>query len=276
MKNIRPNVWRSNLNEFDWNFSRCPSAEVENCLDWELRREHTQEKHGGKFPAGIQYSPTAEERRKARFFLRDSNENIPEMLRRLGLKPKGKLVKPEWLSYQERRERENWKPIDKVKPMSWEWLEMDWCGYFFKNWDELHKIVRTIPRKSLLLPWSGNVELCPLAIDWDRRDEELIHFFREWLKERRPRGESWDDRPRVDEPAPKPKNKGGAGVPIRQAKANLKALAAWRLIQHYQGSRIRAYAHPKAQTYLGRQFERASAWSEARARVCGLILSLRR
>jgi len=271
MKNISPNVWRSKLNESDWNFVRCPSDEAEDCLNWELHREHTQAKNGGRFPSGIVYEPTPDEQRMRRF--RDSIEEIPEMLKRLGHKPKGRFTKLELPSYLEHRKQQNWKPIERTKPMSWEWLETDWCDYFFKNWDEIHEIVRTLPRKSLWLPWNGNVELCPLTIDWDRRDEELVRFFREWLIKRRPRGEAWDDRPRVDEPPAKPESKGGAGVPIRQAKANLKALAAWRLIQHYQGNYVRVLAHSGAHKYLGRQFERAGAWSEARSKVQAMLVS---
>jgi len=271
MKNIGPNVWRTKLNESDWNFSRCPSEEVEDCLHSELHREYIQAKHGGKFPDGIQYSPTPDEWFMGR--LCGSTEKIPEMLKKFGRKPRGKFVKPEWPSYVERRKSENWKRIEEPKPMSWEWLAIDWCDYFSNNWDEIHEIVRTLPRKSLWLPWDGKVELCPLAIDWDRRDEELVYFFREWLKECRPRGEAWDERPRVDEPPTPPKSKGGAGVPVRQAKANLKALASWRLIQHYNGNYVRAYAHPSAHRYLGHQFERAGAWSEARSKVERLIAS---
>lgn len=271
MKNIGPNIWRSRLNETDWNFLRCPSEEVEDCLNWELKREYIQAKNEGKFPTGVVYAPTPDERRMNRF--RDSIEDIPAMLKRLGRKPKGGFVKVEWPSYLERRSAEKWKPVEKGKPFSWEWLETDWYDYFFRNWDELREIVRTLPRKLIWLPWNGNVELCPLTIDWERRDEELVHFFREWLKERRPRGEAWDDRPRVDEPPAPPKSKGGAGVPVRQAKANLKALAAWRLIQHYHGNYLRAYAHSSAQTYLGRQFEHAGAWSEARLKVQTMVAS---
>ena len=114
----------------------------------------------------------------------------------------------------------------------------------------------------------SNIEIVPLSIPWSCGDEDIIEAFRQWLKERRPKGEDWDHhRPRVDEPIPRPKDKGGAGSHIRQVKAKLKALAAWRLIQHHRGDNWEAYLHPGAASYLGKQFDRPGAWSEARAAV---------
>ena len=138
-------------------------------------------------------------------------------------------------------------------------------------WEELDGIVRTIPHKPLWIGGSTNQEVVPLAIHWSWRDEDLIEAFKQWLKERRPRGEEWDERPRVDEPPPKPHRKSGAGSEIRQTKKNLKALAAWRLIQHYDGDSFASYEHPGASKYLGKQFESPGAWSKARATVQTLL-----
>ena len=74
---------------------------------------------------------------------------------------------------------------------------------------------------------------------------------------------------------PRPKKKGGAGDPIRQAKAKLKALAAWRLIQRYAGNWQKAFIHPAAEKYLGEQFGMAGAWSEARATVQKVLKEFR-
>ncbi|HWD90841.1 MAG TPA: hypothetical protein VG938_00700 [Verrucomicrobiae bacterium] len=266
MKHTFESVWRTQLNDTDWNFSRCPSAEVSECLHWELHRERVQIKNSGKFPNELKYEPTAAEWRSSRF-LCNRDETIPQMLQRLGREPKGKWVKAAWPSYLEKRRRENWALIETPKPMSWEWLDIDWGSYFYQNWDDLYEIVRTLPRRHLWIGGEDQVEVCPLSISWNRRDEELVGFFRDWLLQNRPKGD--DDRPRVDEPISPAKKKGGAGDPIRQAKTKLKALAAWRLLQHYRGNRVKAYAHIGAEKFLGRQFQNASAWSEARSRLVG-------
>jgi len=50
-------------------------------------------------------------------------------------------------------------------------------------------------------------------------------------------------------------------------KKILKALAAWRLIQRYNGDNSKAFAHPNAEKYLGKTFAHPSEWTTARQTV---------
>jgi hypothetical protein len=183
--------------------------------------------------------------------------------------PKGWIAHPEFpqLSYLEMRVKE---PSRQVKPRElahWVWLAVEWNDLFRHAWDEVEEAART----SSPIWRSDSVEVVPLCIQWSWRDDDIIEAFRQWLKEKRPKGEEWDGRPRMDEPPPEPKDRGGAGSPIRQMKAKLKALAAWRLIQHYNGNHVAAYERAGAKAYLGKQFGMPGAWSEARATVRNLL-----
>jgi hypothetical protein len=277
MKKIPKNVWRTRLNETDWNFAQVfrghdELAEIQDCLQWELSREIVQSECGGTLPGNpLNVALNYQDSLRMSFWRDSEVEQCPcvewhDALRKLKKVPKvnGWIYDPAFpqLSYFESREKQKWKRMERIKPAMWVHLDCNWHEYFADIWSELEEAVRC--RSPLMWPGS-TTELVPLAIPWGWRDEYIVEAFREWLKERRPTGE--DDRPRVDEPPAKPKDKGGQGSPIRQAKSKLKALAAWRLIQHYGGNRVRAYGHPGADKYLGEQFETAGAWSEARATV---------
>jgi hypothetical protein len=269
MKRLPLNVWRTRLNDDDWNFSRCGSDELAFCINWELLREQAQLDSGGTLPV----SPLTFEPEWVDLFRADfadhPNKTIREKNRQLAKVPKGWIYHPHFpqCSYLEHRKKENYRRLEKDEPESWVWVDVDWQKLFFRMWDELDEIARTSGRR-IWLGGEDNVEIVPLSIPWSWRDEDIVKAFKEWLKERRLRGEEWDyDRPRVDEPPPRPKDKGGAGSAVRQVMAKLKALAAWRLIQHYEGNNWAAYEHPGASAYLGRQFHQPSAWSEARATV---------
>ncbi|HWQ92528.1 MAG TPA: hypothetical protein VN673_12720 [Clostridia bacterium] len=291
MKRIAPNAWRAELNENDWHFEPlCPSSEVKDCLHWELLREKVQAEAGGTLPSSpLASPPSAEALRIARFWTVGSlNKHLTAISRNKAQKepawcqealrilkvPKGWIFHPHFpqCSYLDHRKKQRWEPLTKEEPARWIWLDIDWGDYFFDNWENLYDIVRTTPRKPL---WIGGdeaqFELCPLSIPWGWRDEDIVKAFREWLKQNRPRGEEWDERPCVNEPPPEPKKKGGAGDPIRQAKVSLKALAAWRLIQHYSGSDSMALSHPGAEKYLGKAFNHPSEWTSARKRVCAAL-----
>ena len=274
MRNIPVNVWSKRLKIEDWNFSQCPSEEHEVCLNWELRREQSQFEAGGiLLKSPLTFIPTGEDLRLAAVSSHISGGHpVPAVrgaARQISSVPKGWILHPDFpqFSYLEMRTSERWKRIESTEPANWVWLDGDWhrliCEMPRAEWEEI--LCASLPI------WVGgtlNVEVCPLKIPWSWRDEDIIEAFGQWLQERRPKGDDWDCyRPRVDEPPPKEKKKGGAGDPIRQAKARLKALAAWRLIQHYGGNNWDAYRHPGAMTYLGKQFDKPGAWSEARAVV---------
>lgn len=259
MKNIPPNVWRTRLHKTDWNFARCPTDELAACLNWELHRERAQGEARGTLPANpLTFIPSSTELRK----LIANSALDPVRTRQISNVPKGWFYHPDFpqLSYLERRAKEGWKRIQYALTDKPSWLELDARG-----WDDLAYEVGNGP--PIWLGGQANAEIVPLIIRWSWRDEDLTAAFRDWLKERRPKGEDWDHRPRVVEPPPKAKKKGGAGDPIRQAKVRLKALAAWRLIQHYKGDNFEAFQHPDAAEYLGKQFDKPGAWSEARATV---------
>jgi hypothetical protein len=114
-------------------------------------------------------------------------------------------------------------------------------------------------------------EIVPFRIPWRWRNEEIGEAFKQWLEEFRPKGEEGDLRVRVDEPPRPPAKATGAKSALRQARKNLKALAAWRLIQHYMGDHEKAYTHSGAIDYLGRTYRNASEWSDAKKIIRALL-----
>jgi len=262
MKNIPPNAWRNRLNETDWNFARCPSDELRWCWKWELHRERAQaEADGVLLTSPLNSVPTTQEL----FIANAWGERHPDKhISQIAKMPKGWIYHPHFpqLSYLDSRTKEGWKRINNEPTPSHDWLELG-----SNAWRELENHIREVGESPVWRSSNDNTEIVPLIIQWNWRDEDIIEAFRQWLKEHRPKGDGWDDRPRVDEPPPRPKKKGGAGDPIRQAKVKLKALGAWRLIQHYNGDNFVAFDHPGAAKYLGRQFDMPGAWSEARATV---------
>jgi len=202
-------------------------------------------------------------------------------------KQAGTLIKPDWASYLSRRKKELWKRLPpKSEDDNSLWISMDWHT-LFRHWGE------DLEYNATHLPWrtimdgDGRTEIVPFKIPWYWRDDDIVKAFRAWLKDNRPKGEEgvmeicgksipWsDDRPRIDEPQSKPKDKGGAGSHIRQVKKILKALAAWRLIQHYMGDNFDAYAHPGAEKYLGKAYAHPSEWTDARKTVQAALRNFR-
>jgi len=280
MKDIPANVWRTSLNEDDWNFLQIQNDEWPQCLCSELWREKTQAEHNGNFPSELIYSWTHEDMRRASRLVDtvlglNTGGDIVESMKRARL---GKLEKPDWTPYISLRKKALWKPLPKKPPQDrTSWIALDWHGVY-RHWGEEIEYAGThIPAPSIM---DGETEIVPFRIPWDWRDDEIIVVFAQWLKDNRPKGESgfyvhswgekthWaDDRPRIDEPPAMPKAKGGAGSYLRQVKKILKALAAWRLIQHYKGSHIKARAHPGALKYLGQTYYHASEWTDAKKTV---------
>jgi hypothetical protein len=265
VKNIPRNVWRSKLNEPDWNFACCSSGEVTACYRWEFQRERVQAQAGGTLPANpLTFTPTTTDLRRA--WMGVGNLQKTRQIRAV---PKGWIMHPDFprLSYFEYRAKERWRPIREHETTSSSWIDTTWGDLIRHRAQWLQDALEWKVPHTLWIGGSNAEEVVPVCIPWAWSDADIIKAFREWLKEHRPRGESWDERPRVDEPSAKPKKKGGAGDPIRQARAKLKALAAWRLIQHYKGDNFDAFDHPGAAVYLGRQFDMPGAWSEAKAVV---------
>lgn len=253
-KDISLSVWRSSLTEDDWNFLQVQNGEWPQCLVHELHREKIQAEAGGSFPSSIQYKPTSQEQRMFRLG-RKLDEDIREMLGRLGHKPAGKLYKQDWPSYLTWRKAENWKRIPKEQRETWHWISLDWHT-LYRHWgDEVEYAGKHLPFPPVT-DGNGETEIVPFRIPWFWRDEEIKTAFAQWLKEFR----------RIPEPIPPAKITGAASF-VRQAQKNLKALAAWRLIQHHKGNRHKAYQHPGAVKYLGKTYANASEWSDAKKTV---------
>lgn len=260
MKNIPPNIWRTSLDDDDWNFLQVQNDEWPQCLRWELRREKSQAEAGGQFPSEKIRVPAP-------------GENYRIMRARIAMgKPAGILIKPDWTSYLSRRKKERWKPLPKHEYDQTSWIDLDWNA-LYRHWGDQVEYAGTHLPFSPIMDGDGETEIVPLKIPWGWRDEEIIAAFAQWLKKNRPQGEKGDERPRIDEP-PKPKNKSGAGSRIRQVKKVLKALAAWRLIQHYRGDDFSAIHHPGAIKYLGKAFGHPSEWTDARKTVQEALKSI--
>ena len=271
------------MDEDDWNFLQIEKttykkSEWPQCLLLELWREKTQAEHNGSFPSERIYSWTDEEMQRVRRMTGlgiKIGGDIAEQMQRMGL---GKWEKPDWTSYISSRKKALWKPLPPKKPLedSTLWISLDWHG-LYKYWgDEVEYAGTHLPAPSIM---DGETEIVPFRIPWDWRDDEIIAVFAQWLKANRPKGESgdyvtswgekmhWaDNRPRVDEPTKK-ESKGGAGSYIRQVKTLLKQLAAWRLIQRYDGDNFNAFDHPGAKKYLGKAYEHPGEWTDARKAV---------
>jgi hypothetical protein len=274
VKNIAPNVWTARLDEDDWNFSildqKTKKSERLLCLNWELHRERVQAEAGGIFPSQIQYVPTCEEKMAQRFSGK-KGEDIRDMLDRLKRKQKGKLIKPDYLPFLAKRRTEKWRPIGEAKRETWHWIALDWY-LVNRHWSDDIKYAGThIPCPPAVDGSDQTTEIVPFKIPWKWRDEEICEAFRQWLEHYRPKGEHGDLRDRVDQPPPPPAKATGAKSTLRQAHKNLKALAAWRLIQHYKGDHEKAYGHPGASEYLGKAYGHASEWSGARKIVKTLL-----
>ena len=85
-----------------------------------------------------------------------------------------------------------------------------------------------------------------LLIDWTRNNDELIRNFKDWLTAFRPKGIAIVDR------------KNGAGAPVRQLRARLKALGAWRLLRRMDWAD--AYALTEGRLFGNNQ----STWKAAK------------
>jgi hypothetical protein len=280
MRNISPNVWVTSLDDDDWNFLQIAKttykkAEWPQCLNWELWREKVQAESSGTFPLGLQYSWTEKDMRRVRFSLKPG-EDIVEKLKSQRL---GTYNQPDWTSYLLGRKKALWKPLPKKPPQDrTSWIALDWHSVYRNLGDQIEYAGTHLPSPSIM-DGDGESEFVSFRIPWGWRDDEIVAVFAQWLKDNRPKGESgfyvhswgekmhWaDDRPRIDEPTKK-ESKGGAGSYIRQVKTLLKQLAAWRLIQHHNGSHVKAYTHPNAGNYLGNTYAHASEWTEARNAV---------
>jgi hypothetical protein len=250
MKDIPPNVWRKSLNEDDWNFLQIQNDEWPECLVWELHREKAQAESGGNFPTEPIYEPTVQEHR--RFGVRLA-----------GQKRAGIYSKPDWSSYLSGRKKGNWKRIQKSERDTSFWISLDWHT-LHRHWGHEVEYAGTHLPFPPIMDGDEETEIVPFRIPWGWRDDEIKSAFSQWLKGNR----------LIPEPTP-PKRLTGAGSYLRQVKKYLKALAAWRLIQHYKGNRIKAYAHPGADKYLGKTYAHASEWTDAKKTVNALLKQIR-
>lgn len=245
-KDIPPNVWRTSLNEDDWNFLQVQNDEWPQCLVWELRREKVQAEAGGKIPMETIRVP-------------ERGEDLRIMQVKIAMgKQAGRCLKQDWTSYLSRRKKENWKRLPKFEYDQASWIGLDWQG-FVRYYGEKLNLDSEYALDVPIWERDGKTEIVPMKIPWGWRDDEIQLAFAQWLKEYRPA--------ELLEPPPPPAKPTGAGSLIRQSKKNLKALAAWRLIQHHKGSHIKAYAHNGALEYLGDAYNHASEWTDAKRTV---------
>jgi hypothetical protein len=291
MKKIPPNFWRDNLTEDDWNFSQVQNDEWPQCLCRELAREQTQSEGNGNFPAGWFFTWTSEDERAlnrlsvGRALGLHIGGDLAERLQKAKL---GKHEKHDWTPYISQRRKENWKSLPKHPPeITYSFMALDWRT-LMKYWgDEVEDASRCMSAPAIMD--GEKIQIVPFKIPWNWRNDEIIDAFARWVKENRPKGEKWsyefegtvvhwaDNRPRIDEPPPSLKSKVGAGSYIRQVKTLLKQLAAWRLIQRYNGSRIKARAHPGAKEYLGESYTNNDGdWTDARKAVEAALKQLHR
>ena len=260
MKNIPLNVWRTSLTEDDWNFLQIEKItfkldEWEPCLRWELYREKVQAAAGGKFPS-----------QKIRVPARGQDARIMRVKIAMG-KRAGRHINPDWTSYLSRRRRENWKRLPLFEYDQASWIGLDWHGLREHRRHEQIAIafaapfageqLRILDGCDTIFDGDGKTEIVPMKIPWEWRDDEIQLAFSQWLKQNRP----------AELPEPRSLELTGAGSRIRQVKKILKALAAWRLIQHHNGDNFNAYQHLGAKEYLGRAFDHPSEWTDARKAV---------
>src|SRR2546428_722923 len=98
VKKITSNVWHNRLNETDWNFSPCPSEELEICLWWELHREKAQAEAGGILPPSpLKFQPSDTDLRIWKW--RIKSDRYPkgerwEKIRQIAQVPKGWIYHP--------------------------------------------------------------------------------------------------------------------------------------------------------------------------------------
>ena len=249
MKKIPSNVWQESLTEDDWNFLQIEKTtfkldEWEPCLRWELCREKVQAAAGGKFPS-----------QKIRVPARGQDAKIMRVKMAMG-KRAGRHINPDWTSYLSRRKTQHWKRLPKFEHHQASWIAMDWQGFVRYHGEKLN----LDSGYALDVPiWDGDgkTEIVPMKIPWGWCDDEIKFAFAQWLIEYRP----------VELPEPPSQKLTGAGSQLRQVKKILKALAAWRLIQHYNGDNSNAFAHPNAEKYLGKTFAHPSEWTTARQTV---------
>ena len=249
MKELPPNVWQTSLSEDDWNFHQIKNTKFEKeewepCLRRELHREKVQAAAGGKFPS-----------QKIRVPARSQDAKIMRAKLAMG-KRAGRLINPDWTSYLSRRKAQHWKQLPKAKFFKTSYIAMEWHTFVRPHGEKLN-LDREYELDVPIWDGDGKTEIVPMKIPWGWRDEDIKCAFDEWIKECRP--------PELPEP---PSLKlTGAGSRPRQAQSILKALAAWRLYQHYKGNRTMAYAHKGAYEYLGKTYENSSEWTDARKTV---------
>lgn len=95
---------------------------------------------------------------------------------------------------------------------------------------------------------SGKSELAVFNIDWTKPDTLLVKYFKGWLNLYRPsNGEAADRR--------------GGGGEIKKAKAKLKVLGAYRLLQNMKWSDAADYTENECGKHF---YDNQSAWSRAK------------
>jgi hypothetical protein len=245
-----PRRWET-LRPEDWDFRRLRSDQASlECHIWEFLREWVLSMEAGSFPP-----PTTDTtfRKWQKKYLQTYPSGLPPLGQGF---PSMAYIKPP-----------NQKGVTRVaKPEVSDLISVPWDQVF----DQYGPGWTRRPPKNRFI-WANGSELVALWVHWEARDEVLVRLFASFLKANRPAGKIGDPRPRIAEPPPVHSKK-GAGSDIRQVKADLKALAAYRVLVHKMGVATSAMEHETrdgipAVKILGADFENRAAWSKAKARV---------
>src|SRR5207249_5859357 len=98
-----------------------------------------------------------------------------DKLRQIDQVPEGWILHPHFpqLSYLEHRLKERWKRIERIRRQPWHWLAVAWSNLAQRRRDWLEGLLKCthVPSSPLL---EGPVEIVPMAIPGDWRDEDIV------------------------------------------------------------------------------------------------------
>jgi hypothetical protein len=249
---------RQPLSETEWNFKNCPDEEVRDCFYYEFHREIPEvrewitkwrnDTEGTDFEA-LESSLTF--------------DRMAELGNRLDLPDVSWFpIYPEWpekpflsIPDKERRARRHRLDPEPASRLSWRLypsteatrrgLPIDW-----------ERIADAFENSGMwpVAAVEENAWIAPFKIDWEHSDKQLSEAFDSWLKTCRP------------DTIKQRKSKTGGGSELREMRADLKALGAFR--QRAQ----RTFEDVQSQS----QYSDQSAWLKAARKAEAIIAGLRK
>ena len=249
---------RQPLSETEWNFKNCPDEEVRDCFHYEFNREIPEvrewitkwrnDTEGTDFDA-LESSLTF--------------DRMAELVSRLDVPDVSWFpIYPEWpekpflsIPDKERRARRHRLGSEPASQLSWRLypstkatrrgLPIDW-----------ERIADGFENSGMwpVAALEENAWIAPFKIDWEHSDKQLSEAFGSWLKRYRP------------DTIKQRKSKTGGGSELREMRADLKALGAFR--QRVQ----RTFEDVQSQS----QYSDQSAWLKAARKAEAIIAGLRK